>query len=48
MCDCLEPGPIAARMGAENGKFFREAAQRLDEGVDLAAGLQLIEPSKAR
>ena len=35
-------------MGAENGEFFREPSQRLDQRVEPAAGQQLIEAAETK
>src|SRR5664279_2829476 len=35
-------------MGAEDGEFFGESSQRLDQGVELAAGQQLIEAAETK
>src|ERR1019366_1000979 len=34
---------VAARMGAEDGEFLGEAPEGLDQGVELAAGEELVE-----
>src|ERR1035441_1622816 len=39
---------VAASMGAEDGEFFGESSQRLDQGVELAAGQQLIEAAETK
>src|SRR5450759_2073616 len=39
---------VAACMGAEDGEFFGESSQRLDQGVELAAGQQLIKAAKTK
>src|ERR1017187_1561287 len=35
-------------MGAEDGEFLGEPSQRLDQGVELAAGQQLIEAAETK
>jgi hypothetical protein len=35
-------------MGAEDGEFFRESSQRLDQRVESAAGQQLIQAAETK
>ena len=39
---------IAPCMGAEDGEFFGEPTQRLDQGVEPAAGQQLIKAAETK
>jgi hypothetical protein len=39
---------VAACMGAEDGELLGEPSQRLEKGVEPAAGQQLIEAAKAK
>ena len=39
---------VAACMGAEDGEFFGESSQRLDQRVEPAAGQQLIKAAETK
>src|SRR5271157_4635581 len=39
---------IAPRVGAENGKLFRESPERLDQRVEPAAGQQFVQAAETK